>query len=272
MKNVNRLSALLALALLAAACSPQATATQAYAIGAPATEAPAQPAPAVQVGQNDALGSLLVDSSGMTLYIFLKDGPNTSQCYDACAQNWPPLLVQGSPVAGDGVNDSLLGAARRSDGATQVTYNGWPLYHFAADQQPGDANGQGVQDIWYVISPAGERVKTPSAPATDGYDYGRGAATEAPASITPSVSASDQAIAIANFSFGPKELEIKVGTTVTWTNQDGASHTVSADNGVFDSGSLSHNETFSYTFSEVGTFTYHCGIHPSMTATVTVVP
>jgi predicted lipoprotein with Yx(FWY)xxD motif len=86
------------------------------------------------------------------------DAQKTSACYDACAQNWPPLLIQGNPVAGEGVDASLLGTTQRKDGATQVTFNGWPLYYFAADQKPGDTKGQGVQDVWYVTSPKGEKI------------------------------------------------------------------------------------------------------------------
>jgi len=77
---------------------------------------------------------------------------------------------------------------------------------------------------------------------------------------------------ISNFSFGPNELEVKVGTTVTWTNKDNMGHTVTADDGTFDSGTLGKGSTFSVTFSEAGTFSYHCNFHPSMIGTITVVP
>ncbi|RME13862.1 MAG: hypothetical protein D6802_00350 [Ardenticatenia bacterium] len=113
----------------------------------------------VNVASNMELGDFLADADGKTLYIFLNDEPGKSNCYDACAQNWPPLLTEGAPLAGDGVDAALLGTAERSDGTMQVTYNDWPLYYFVNDAAAGDTNGQGVKDVWYVISPAGEPVK-----------------------------------------------------------------------------------------------------------------
>ena len=68
----------------------------------------------------------------------------------------------------------------------------------------------------------------------------------------------------------PASLDIAVGTTVTWTNNDGAPHTVTADDGSFDSGNLDQGATFSFTFETAGTFSYICKIHPSMTAVITV--
>ncbi len=131
--------------------------------GKPITTAPAAAAPApsassgavVNVGQNSALGSFLVDSKGMTLYLFTKDTPNTSNCYGGCAGYWPPLLTSGAPVAGAGVNASLLGTTKRTDGTMQVTYNGWPLYYYVSDKAAGDTTGENVQSVWFVITPAG---------------------------------------------------------------------------------------------------------------------
>jgi predicted lipoprotein with Yx(FWY)xxD motif len=102
------------------------------------------------------LGDILVDGDGNTLYVFEPDAQGASTCYDSCEGNWPPLV--GDVAAGDGVDGSLLGTAARTDGTDQVTYNGWPLYYFAHDAAPGDVNGQGVGDVWYVVSPAGDAV------------------------------------------------------------------------------------------------------------------
>ena len=113
----------------------------------------------VDAAENADLGAFLTDAKGMTLYIFLKDEPNKSNCYDACSQNWPPLLTEGAPVAGEGVDASLLGTTEREDGSIQVTYNGSPLYYWAGDAAPGDTNGQGVKDVWFVISPAGDIIQ-----------------------------------------------------------------------------------------------------------------
>ena len=113
----------------------------------------------VEVTEGDALGEFLVDADGMTLYLFTNDSEGTSNCYDGCAASWPPLLTEGEPEAGDGVDAALLGTTERTDGTTQVTYNGLPLYFFASDQSAGDTSGQGVGDVWYVVSPEGEAVE-----------------------------------------------------------------------------------------------------------------
>ncbi len=78
------------------------------------------------------------------------------------------------------------------------------------------------------------------------------------------------AVAIQNFSFQPSSITVAKGTTVTWTNRDSVNHTVTADGGTFASGHLAQGSAFTHTFTEAGTFTYHCSIHPSMTATVVV--
>jgi predicted lipoprotein with Yx(FWY)xxD motif len=67
-------------------------------------------------------------------------------------------MSQGAPAAGEGVDAALLGTITRDDGAMQVTYNGWPLYYFADDTAPGDANGQGLGDVWFLVSPTGEAI------------------------------------------------------------------------------------------------------------------
>jgi plastocyanin len=87
---------------------------------------------------------------------------------------------------------------------------------------------------------------------------------------SPTTSSSGSAVTISNFAFSPETLPIKVGTKVTWTNNDSVTHTVTSDNGVFNSGSLSPNATFSYTFNSAGTFNYHCSIHTSMKGTIIV--
>jgi predicted lipoprotein with Yx(FWY)xxD motif len=113
----------------------------------------------INVGQSDQLGQFLTDGQGRTLYVFMQDSPNTSTCADQCAENWPPLTTTGDPVAGVGVDASLLGTTARSDGGLQVTYNQMPLYYSAKDTAPGDTNGQGASGAWYVISPTGEAVQ-----------------------------------------------------------------------------------------------------------------
>jgi predicted lipoprotein with Yx(FWY)xxD motif len=110
--------------------------------------------PTVMVGSNDELGDFLVAANGMTLYLFENDATNRSNCYDQCADAWPPLTVDDgqAPVAGPGLSGNL-GTTTRDDGSIQVTYSGIPLYFYAADQEPGDVTGQGVGDVWFVVAP-----------------------------------------------------------------------------------------------------------------------
>jgi predicted lipoprotein with Yx(FWY)xxD motif len=107
------------------------------------------------------LGTILVDGSGRTLYLFEKDQPNQSACAGACAAAWPVDQSSGTPKAGSGVKASLLGTIKRSDGTTQVTYNKHPLYYFQGDSGAGQQNGQGVDAFgakWFVVNPAGGAV------------------------------------------------------------------------------------------------------------------
>jgi predicted lipoprotein with Yx(FWY)xxD motif len=111
----------------------------------------------IKVSQDATYGSYLVDGQGMALYLFADDTSGTSTCSDTCADDWPPLVTTGSATAGTGVDASKLGTTTRTDGSTQVTYNGWPLYYFDEDQQAGDVNGQG-QDNFFLVSPEGNKI------------------------------------------------------------------------------------------------------------------
>lgn len=111
----------------------------------------------VDIGDTE-LGEVLVDPQGMTLYLFTQDSEGTSACTGGCAEAWPPLLTDGAPSGGDGVDASLLGTIERDDGSMQVTYDGHPLYTYAADTAPGDTLGQGVGDVWYAVTASGEPV------------------------------------------------------------------------------------------------------------------
>jgi predicted lipoprotein with Yx(FWY)xxD motif len=115
---------------------------------------------------NTGLGQILVSSRGLTLYLFQADQGTKSACTRACANAWPPLLVQGKPTAGSGANSSLVGTTPRPEGTTQVTYNSHPLYTFAKDGKPGETNGQGVSAFgasWFAVNPAGTQVSEASA-------------------------------------------------------------------------------------------------------------
>jgi predicted lipoprotein with Yx(FWY)xxD motif len=101
------------------------------------------------------------------LYLFEKDTGATSSCYGSCASVWPPLTTKGAPQAGPGVNASLLGTATRSDGTSEVTYNGHPLYFYVGDSSPGQTGGQGLNQfgaLWFVVSPEGRAIKSGTHP------------------------------------------------------------------------------------------------------------
>src|SRR5664279_5594110 len=120
-------------ALLVAGCAskkstPAAGATAAAAATGAAGLAAAGPASvAVKTGP---LGAYLVDGTGRSLYLFNTDKGTTSSCYTKCAANWPALVTGGAPQASAGATASMLGTTPRTDGSTQVTYNGHPLYRF----------------------------------------------------------------------------------------------------------------------------------------------
>jgi predicted lipoprotein with Yx(FWY)xxD motif len=106
----------------------------------------------VMVSNNSELGDFLVDSEGMTLYLFTNDEPGVSNCTGGCLSNWPPLLVEGDPVAGEGVTGTL-DVITLADGTMQVTYDDMPLYYYIQDVNAGDTTGQGVGDVWFVVEP-----------------------------------------------------------------------------------------------------------------------
>jgi predicted lipoprotein with Yx(FWY)xxD motif len=114
-------------------------------------------------------GEILVDSIGMSLYLFMNDSEDVSTCYGNCAANWPPLTADGDFAGGEGVNPDLLGTTAREDGTLQITYNGWPLYYYIDDGAPGDVNGQGVGGVWFLVSPEGDPLT--SAGGDDLPDY-----------------------------------------------------------------------------------------------------
>jgi len=108
------------------------------------------------------LGKILVDSKGLTLYLFVADTSSSSTCSGACAGAWPPLTTTGKPVAGAGVKAALLGTTKRSDGTLEVTYAGHPLYYYAGDTASGQTTGQALSQFgapWYVLAPTGSAIK-----------------------------------------------------------------------------------------------------------------
>lgn len=111
------------------------------------------PAPTVNVRTDADLGPILVDASGMTLYVTSRDSAGVSTCVDQCATNWPPLLSAGDPTGPDQVTGGLGTISRADSPSPQVTYNGMPLYHWSRDSKPGDKTGQNVAGVWSAAAP-----------------------------------------------------------------------------------------------------------------------
>jgi predicted lipoprotein with Yx(FWY)xxD motif len=144
----------IAVALAVAACGGTSSGQH----RAPAAGGPGGPSVALA---SSTLGKILVDAKGQTLYLFQADKGTASTCNGACATAWPPLTTTGKPTVGPGLTASKLGTTKRSDGSTEVTYNGHPLYTFVGDSAPGQTTGQGTQAFgaaWYVLSTAGSKV------------------------------------------------------------------------------------------------------------------
>jgi predicted lipoprotein with Yx(FWY)xxD motif len=109
-----------------------------------------------------AIGTILVDSRGRTLYLFEKDKRGHSACSGTCATYWPPLVTHGKPIAANGARKALLGTIRRADGSMQVTYAGHPVYRFLLDSKHGQTKGEGLNDFgggWDALTPAGKKIE-----------------------------------------------------------------------------------------------------------------
>jgi predicted lipoprotein with Yx(FWY)xxD motif len=112
------------------------------------------------------IGQYLVDTHGITLYLFLADTGTSARCYSGCASDWPPLLVSGTPTVTGGASASLVGTTLRTDGTVQVTYGGHPLYYYMNDTAPGLTGGEGVNSWgadWDLVSPSGDKLEKPGS-------------------------------------------------------------------------------------------------------------
>jgi predicted lipoprotein with Yx(FWY)xxD motif len=147
-----------ACALIVAGCGGGGTSGGGYGAGTPSQSS----ASGTTVGvKRSGLGTVLVDTKGRTLYLFEADKTTKSTCYGACAGIWPPLAAAGAPKAGRHVVASELGTTRRTDGTSEVTYHGHPLYYYAGDARPGDTKGQALNQFgadWYVLAPSGNKI------------------------------------------------------------------------------------------------------------------
>jgi predicted lipoprotein with Yx(FWY)xxD motif len=182
MKNIYAATGLAAIALAVAACgSSSSSSTGAAATGAAATSAaattPAAQNSAAAGGSGPALATttikgttVLTNSKGFVLYLFVPDTSTTSKCNGSCATFWPP--VTGPVSAGSGITGTLS-TITRSDGSKQATYDGHPLYTYAGDSAPGEAKGNGVNasgGLWYEMAASGALpagVAKATAPASN---------------------------------------------------------------------------------------------------------
>jgi predicted lipoprotein with Yx(FWY)xxD motif len=161
---------LAAAALAAAACgssSPSAS-------SGGSTSASTTPAAAGTVLKTTKIGgaTVLTNAAGFTLYWFVPDTSTTSNCNGTCAKYWPP--VKGPATAGSGVTGTL-GTITRSDGTTQATWNGHPLYTYVADTAPGQAKGNGLNvsgGVWHEVVVSGTTAAAPQKSKKSGGGYG----------------------------------------------------------------------------------------------------
>lgn len=163
----NRLLALMVLvaaALLAAACGSSSPGSG----GASGTSSsPASSGSALKTTTISGV-TVLTNAKGFTLYWFVPDTSTKSNCNGSCAQIWPP--VKGPATAGSGVTGKL-GTITRSDGSTQATYDGHPLYTYTADTAPGQANGNGINvsgGVWHEVTASGAAAPASSPSASSG--------------------------------------------------------------------------------------------------------
>ena len=160
---------LAALALATAGCSssssgtsatPSSTASGSMASSSTASSSTAAGSALMLKTDKGSAGIWLTDPAGRTLYLFTHDKGTTSQCYDACAKAWPPLLTTGPvTISGQYTLQNDLGTTTRTDGTKQVTYGGHPLYYFAGDTAAGQTKGQGVGGVWFLVGPVANVMK-----------------------------------------------------------------------------------------------------------------
>lgn len=105
------------------------------------------------------LGTVLTDEAGLTLYGFTADLDQEPSCYDACAQAWPPVLVDGAELP-DGLDPEIYSVVERNDGTWQLAAGDWPLYRFGGDGAKGDLNGQGSGGKWFATAPDGTLIRS----------------------------------------------------------------------------------------------------------------
>ena len=121
-------------------------------------------------------GTVLVDAAGKTIYWFAIDTPTKSNCNGSCATYWPPVLGKPSAAAGASL-PMAFGTITRSDGKTQATYDGHPLYTYVGDSGPGKVTGNGLKlsgGVWWAMTPSGAKLGSSPAPSASTSSGGGG--------------------------------------------------------------------------------------------------
>jgi predicted lipoprotein with Yx(FWY)xxD motif len=111
--------------------------------------------------EETGFGNALVNGAGKVVYLFDIEESKVSECYDECARAWPPVLTRGKPVAGKGIKAGKLGTTKRTDGTTQVTFAGHPLYFYVHDT-PDKILCQNVVEFggrWLLVRPSGQAIR-----------------------------------------------------------------------------------------------------------------
>jgi predicted lipoprotein with Yx(FWY)xxD motif len=165
LRTVGALAAATTLTLVAAACGSDDDEAAPPAQESAAAADEAGRAVAARAGESD-LGEILVGENGMTLYGFTNDTDGTSTCTGTCAEAWPPVLVDADWTVGPGLDTGVFSTIPRDDGTEQLVAGRWPLYYYSGDSAPGDVNGQGAGEVWYVVGTDATLIKD-AAPAAD---------------------------------------------------------------------------------------------------------
>lgn len=164
------------LAVLATACGSSSSNSNGAASAT--TRTPPSTTPGLSKRQISGLGLILVNERGRTLYVFSPEKGGKVTCTGSCATTWPPLKASGKPpsIGSTAVHPNLVGTVANPSGGKIITYAGWPLHTYSGDMAAGDANGQGIDGKWYVISLAGRvitsKAGTTSTSSTGGYGSG----------------------------------------------------------------------------------------------------
>jgi predicted lipoprotein with Yx(FWY)xxD motif len=108
--------------------------------------------------KNGGKGAYLTDQAGRALYLYTPDTTTKSNCTGTCASLWPPLTTSATPKVSGGATASDLGTITRSDGSKQVTYSGHPLYYYQGDKAAGQTNGEGLMNIWFLLTGSGSQI------------------------------------------------------------------------------------------------------------------